>query len=1004
MLRWRKENLEDLIEQLRQPMDGAVNPTLSAWITEATMYASELNIDELQVSTRGTCCPCIETGLVIDRKLRELEVLIANGQRISGDSATRGCIRQEISIVGSTVNEVKGAIWQQVSHGGAGIICIHGIAGVGKTAIAAAINNQALRAPGLFDFVIWVDVSNGADLQRVQEDIARSIPVNLPLDSNINTRAGLLHTTLTGKHRFLLILDSMWRGYSPSEIGIPELIGGRKLIVTSRIFSVFNSFRGRKFYEIKPLVGDDAWNLFEYEAGSDVVSKLPNHILTRTKTVIQDLQGVPLAITKAAETLRNIYEARFLEETLMNIYEAPWEWAEVAAEWMEVLDCLSRSATFLENRNDKLFSSLQKSYENLQLETKRCFLFCALYPKAHHIETKELIDYWMWEGLLGSGTLREMRSNGRKRLHELLDARLLEIASEVGREEKVQMLNLIRDMALAIAGQKFIVKAGNRHTQFPLAGASPEGVVRMSFMRNQLGVIVLPGTYNFDMLSTLLLQDNPFNLSHHNSLFFNCMRNLEVLDLSYTTLSFLPDSLSNLTNLRALLLQNCRHLSYLPTLSNLNRLNVLDLSGTQLHQWPQGMDMLTNLRSLDFTQAKLDTFPADCISSYKRLEELLMMWDINSTGCMWASHEVRDWNGACVEWLTDLGHLADLQLIFLNAMVFNKYMNACAKTEDRYAITTTCFKFFIGGFHSAGVESNSHENSITVIGDHRIMIPQSTSVLKLMNCPDDMRSLNMTGCFRDVTILDIFALTGLRYLLTLNMWQSLGNLRKICVRRCRNMVGITQPAEEANPRIISHSSLVELVLFDLQSLQSVDDGQALHFKNLTRIGVWMCGLLCLPDLHGVRGDNVIEIEGEREWWDAFQQHNPGIFDGCPIRFKEVPAPPNVSSSPRFIEVSDAFLSSPSNDAEQEIDLDEKTPEHHIVSSNHPLVLHPSAGIGSSDTESDLLQNVQKAGNTDADEMASLARRVIHPIDSVSRLPRHKNARGMSSDDRNKGQR
>ncbi|GAB4830693.1 hypothetical protein Ancab_004726, partial [Ancistrocladus abbreviatus] len=895
MLRWGKEHLEDLIRQSEQPMDGPVNDALSPWINEAKKYArDELNIEELKKRTRGKCFPDIEAGLVIDEKMRELEKLIADGQRISRESATRGYIRQEISIVGSTVREVKGAIWQQVSQGRVGTICIYGIAGVGKTAIATAINNQALRASGLFEFVIWVDVSNGADLHQVQEDIARSIPINLPPDSNINTRARLLHTALTGKNRFLLILDSMWRGYSPLEIGIPELTEGRKLIVTSRIFSVFNSFRGKKFYEIKILVGDDAWNLFEYEAGSDVVLKLPHRILTGTKTAVQDLQGVPLAITKVAEALRNIYEAHFPAETLRNIYEAPWEWDDVVAEWKEVLDCLSRSATFLENRNHELFSSLQKSYQNLRFETQRCFLFCALYPKAHHIGTKELIDYWMWQGMLGFGSLREMRSNGRQRLDELLDVGLLENASEIGMEEKVKMLNLIRDMALAIARGIFFVKAGNRHTQFPLAGALPEGVVRMSFMRNELGVLFLRGTYNFNMLSTLLLQDNPFNLSHHDSLFFDCMRNLEVLDLSHTELSFLPDSLSNLTNLRALLLGNCRHLRNLPALSNLNRLNVLDLSSTQLQQWPQGMDMLTNLRRLDLTQARLDIFPAECIYSYKRLEELLMMWDINSTGCVWGSNEARDWNGACVEWLPDLGHLTDLQLVFLNAMVFNSYMNACPKTADGYAITITCFKFVVGVILSAGVESKSHENSITVFGDHSIMLPENTSVLNLMNCPDDVRSLNMMGCFRDLTILDVFASNGLKYLLTLDMWHRLQSLTKIRVRRCTNLVGITHPAEEANRSLISHSSLVELVLFDLQNLESVYDGQALHLKNLTRIRVWRCGRLRLPDLHKVRGDNVIEIEGERRWWDDVRQQNPHI-DRCPIIFKEAPVPPEVSS-------------------------------------------------------------------------------------------------------------
>ncbi|GAB4830884.1 hypothetical protein Ancab_004910, partial [Ancistrocladus abbreviatus] len=798
ILRWRKQNLEDLIEQLRQPMDGVVNPALSVWITKATMCASELNIDELQASTRGTCCPGIEAGLVIDKELRELKVLIADGQRIFGESATRGYIRREINFIGSAVEDVKGAIWEVVLEGEVGTICIHGIAGVGKTAIAAAINNQALRTPEHFDFVIWVDVSDGADLQRVQEDIARSISINLPPDSNINSRASILRNALTGKNRILLILDSMWQDSPPYDIGIPELTEGHKLIVTSRIHPMLKLMAVAKPFVIEPLTNKDGWTLFERELGADNLSKLSSEIMIcRTKNAMQDLQGVPSAIKNLAQTLKNICQKN--------------PRTPIDAKWKEELDCLSRSATFLENRNRP-------------------------------------------------GSLEDMRINGRARLKELLEASLLKNASEVGKQEKL------------------------------------EAAVRASFMGNQLKALKLSGSYSFNSLSTLLLQGNSFDMNHDSD-FFNGMSNLKILDLSHTDIASLPNSLSNLTNLRALLLRNCLHLRDLPALSNLNRLNVLDLSGTQLVQWPEDMDMLTKLRRLDLTQAKLDIFPAECICRYYQLEELLMMWDINSRGCVWGSNELRDWNGAFVEWLSDLGHLADLQLVFLNARVFNSYMYACPKTADGYAITTTCFKFFVSGFHSASVESKSQENSITVIGDHRIVLPESTLVLNLMNCPDDVRSLNMKGCFRDLTILDVFAFNGLKYLLTLDMWHSLRNLTKIRVRRCRNIVGITHPAEEANPRIISHSSLVELVLFDLQSLQSVHDGQALHFKKLTRIGVWMCGLLRLPDLHGVRGDNVIEIEGEREWWDAFQQHNPGIFDGCPIRFKEVPAPPNVSSSP-----------------------------------------------------------------------------------------------------------
>ncbi|GAB4830688.1 hypothetical protein Ancab_004721, partial [Ancistrocladus abbreviatus] len=480
----------------------------------------------------------------------------------------------------------------------------------------------------------------------------------------------------------------------------------------------------------------------------------------------------------------------------------------------------------------------------------------------------------MWEGLLGSGTLTDMRSNGRQRLKELLDTSLLEIASEVGK--KVKMPNLIRDMALAIASQEFFVKAGNDHANFPVVGALPEGVVRMSFMKNELRVLVLPDSYKFNKLSTLLLQDNTFNLSYHNSLFFNCMRNLKVLNLSHTRFSFLPDSLSNLSNLRALFLRNCLNLSDLPSLSNLNELNVLDLSGTKLEKWPEDMHKLTSLRCLDLTQAKLDIFPAECISSYKQLEELLMLSDINSRGCVWGSNELGDRNGARVEWLPDLGHLADLHLVFLNAMVFNNYMNACPPNG-----------------RCAGVESNLGKNGITVIGDHRIVLPKSTSVLNLMNCPDDVRSLSMAGCLRDLTVLDVFALSGLKYLLTLDI-----------------------RLKEQAPRAISHSSLSELVLVELKKLENVCGGQELHCEKLTKIGVWNCGLLRLPKVLGVRGTSPIEIKGEIRWWDggAVQQGNPGVSEGHPVNFQVAEIPDELASSPRFTELSDTFLSYPSNDA------------------------------------------------------------------------------------------
>ncbi|GAB4830681.1 hypothetical protein Ancab_004714 [Ancistrocladus abbreviatus] len=92
----------------------------------------------------------------------------------------------------------------------------------------------------------------------------------------------------------------------------------------------------------------------------------------------------------------------------------------------------------------------------------------------------------------------------------------------------------------------------------------------------------------------------------------------------------------------------------------------------------------------------------------------------------------------------------------------------------------------------------------------------------------------------------------------------------------------------------------------------------------------------------------------------FQQHNPGIFEGYPIRFKEVLVPPKVSSSPSVISLD---------------------------SSNHPPVLRQIAGIVYNPAVPKLLQSVKNPiGKTAPDKVVGVARRFICLSDSVRGLP------------------
>ncbi|MBA0606279.1 hypothetical protein Godav_018769, partial [Gossypium davidsonii] len=225
--------------------------------------------------------------------------------------------------------------------------------------------------------------------------------------------------------------------------------------------------------------------------------------------------------------------------------------------------------------------------------------------------------YWIDEGFLERGSRQQLHDRGHTILNRLVNNCLLENAGD-----DVKMHDVMRDMALYIKHPYFMVKAGTGLKELP-GKQEWKDVERVSFMMNMVSEIPPSLSPNCENLSTLLLQNNE-SLERISESFFQHMHSLNILDLSYTSIEQLPNSVSNLETLNALVLRGCKELRYVPSLEKLKALRKLDLRGTGIEKVPKGLEMLANLTYLNLCTESLKELPIAILPRLSCLQCLVL--------------------------------------------------------------------------------------------------------------------------------------------------------------------------------------------------------------------------------------------------------------------------------------------------------------------------------------------------------------------------------------------
>ncbi|KAH7677206.1 P-loop containing nucleoside triphosphate hydrolase protein [Dioscorea alata] len=432
------------------------------------------------------------------------------------------------------------------------VVSIVGMGGLGKTTLAQLVYADE-RVKNHFEQCIWVCVSDDFDVPRLAGKITRTAGGGIRDSTNMEMLQQDLRNVL-GQKRYLLVLDDVWNEDFQKWDALRNMLlaggEGSRILVTTRNEKCSRMTGAQKPYILSGLSKENSWVLFEQKAFVDDAEKAPE-LVEIGKKIVMKCQGLPLAIQVMGSIMRCKSDQ---------------------SEWQSVLENETWKSQHTEN---KIMPELWLSYVDLSSHLKRCFAFCAIFPKDHEFKEHELIQFWMAHGLIPSGKGTDMEVEGRETFTELIRRSLLQncFAPWCECERVCKMHDLIHDVAhFVMANECFTSLKGSTAPEIPIkprhlsidAGenynqgdcSNIHTVLLPYFRGGELSVMSKLKLVRVLDLRRADIKELPASIEH--------LHHLRYLDLSFTEIRKLPESICMLVNLQTLILYECRYLSKLP--------------------------------------------------------------------------------------------------------------------------------------------------------------------------------------------------------------------------------------------------------------------------------------------------------------------------------------------------------------------------------------------------------------------------------------------------------
>ncbi|CDP19215.1 unnamed protein product [Coffea canephora] len=493
----------------------------------------------------------------------------------------------------------------------------------GKTTLAQLLFNND-KVKNHFELRNWICVSDPFDQKRIAKAILENAGKSSQ-ESELDPLIQRIKETFSGK-RFLLVLDDVWTEddskWEPFQNSLKDGAPGSVILVTTRSHRVAAVVGTTHTHQMALMSDSDCWLIMQRIAFANKSGDLCKKVERIGQKIAEKCKGLPLAAKTMGSLLR-------LKDTIQ--------------QWQNVLDSEIWQLEEELSPEQQLFPHLYLSYNELSPELKRCFSYCAVFPKDHEIYVMKLILLWIAQGYVRPRQRGErLELVGREYFNNLAMRSFFQELKKVGDEYmKCKMHDIVHDFAQFLTKNECHALDGfgrnssserARHLTILEEGTEEEmfssrvvdfGRLRSFLTFFEIGRVVVPldlfrslKCVRTLVLSSCELAEIPAEIGR--------LIHLRHLDLSRNPFVTLPETVCDLYYLEILDINDCQMLSCLPErIEGLVHLrHLLNHETPELRQIPQGLGKLTSLCSLSRFIARSNSDDLTILKDLNQLELL----------------------------------------------------------------------------------------------------------------------------------------------------------------------------------------------------------------------------------------------------------------------------------------------------------------------------------------------------------------------------------------------